>query len=103
MSQQQQPPATATPGWADSTLIDSMRCSDADTGHHSQWWKGMNNGMSKCWLMQDGHDTVHTRYGATDGAPLSFVYECNESSLPQVRWPQTLPACQCHPTTLGCI
>ena len=74
--------AAATPGWADSTLIDSMRESDADTGHHSQWWKGMNNGMSKCWLMQDGHDSVHTRYGVTDGGPLSFVYECNESSLP---------------------
>ena len=74
---------TITPGWADSVLIDAMRESDEDTGHHSQWWKGMNNGMSKCWLMQDGHDSVHTRYGVTDGAPLSFVYECNESSLPQ--------------------
>ena len=71
------------PGWMDPTLIEAMKTSDEDVGQHSQWWRGMNNGMSKCWLMQDGCDTKNTRYSAVDGAPWSFVYECKESSLPQ--------------------
>lgn len=74
---------SSVPGWMDPTLIDAMKASDADVGQHSQWWRGMNNGMSKCWLMQDGCDTQNTRYSAVDGAPWSFVYECKESSLPQ--------------------
>jgi hypothetical protein len=67
----------------DDTLIDAMKASNEDIGQHSQWWRGMNNGMSKCWLMQDGHDPGNTRYTSVDGAPWSFVYECKESSLPQ--------------------
>lgn len=71
------------PGWSDASLIQTMRESDQDVGQHRQWWQGMNNGMSKSWLMQDGHDTTNTRYSVVDGAPWSFVYECKESSLPQ--------------------
>lgn len=54
-----------------------------DVAQHNQWWMGMNNGMSKSWLMQDGNDPRNTRYSEVDGAPWSFVCECRESSLPQ--------------------
>lgn len=73
-----------TAGWKDPRLISSMKESDQDVSQHRQWWMGMNNGMSKSWLMQDGHDPIHTRYSLVDGAPWSFVFECKESSLPQV-------------------
>lgn len=73
----------SVPGWMDQNLIDAMNEADKDVGQHNQWWKGMNNGMSKCWLMQDGQDIKNTRYSNVDGAPYSFVYECKESSLPQ--------------------
>lgn len=59
-----------------------MRAANEDVGQHNQWWQGMNNGMSKCWLMQDGHDIKNVRYSEVDGAPWTFVYECKESSLP---------------------
>lgn len=59
-----------------------MRAANEDVGQHNQWWQGMNNGMSKCWLMQDGHDIKNLRYSEVDSAPWSFVYECKESSLP---------------------
>jgi hypothetical protein len=69
----------------DQNFIEAMKESDDDICQHHKWWKDMNNGMSKCWLMQDGHSEINTRYSITDGAPWSFVYECKESSLPQVR------------------
>lgn len=75
--------SSSAAGWRDARLINAMKESDQDVGQHLQWWMGMNNGMSKSWLMQDGHDPVHTRYTVHDGAPWSFVFECKESSLPQ--------------------
>ena len=39
-------------GFRDARLIGAMRESDQDISQHKQWWMGMNNGMSKCWLMQ---------------------------------------------------
>lgn len=72
-----------------------MRESNEDVGQHSKWWSGMNNGMSKSWLMQDGSDPKNTRYSIVDGAPWSFVFECKESSLPQVNHPSLLR----HPCT----
>jgi hypothetical protein len=77
--------SSSVPGWMDPNFIEAMKESDADICQHHKWWKDMNNGMSKCWLMQDGHSEINTRYSITDGAPWSFVYECKESSLPQVR------------------
>jgi hypothetical protein len=56
-------------GWKDPRLVKAMKESDQDVSQHSQWWMGMNNGMSKCWLMQDGHDPINTRYSLVDGAP----------------------------------
>jgi hypothetical protein len=74
---------SAIPGWMDPTLIDAMKACDADVCQQTQWWKGKNNGMSKCWVMQDGMAPQNTRYSITDGAPWNFVFLCKESSVPQ--------------------
>lgn len=71
------------PGWRDPAFIKCMEDCDRDVSHHNQWWVGKNNGMSKSWVIQDGHSKEHTRYKETDGAPWSFVFQCKESSLPQ--------------------
>lgn len=79
MSEQQQRDPR---GWLDQHLVNAMRAFNEDTEQHRRWWQGTNNGVSKCWLMQDGRDPAHTRYRRTDGAPWAFVHECKESSLP---------------------
>ena len=87
---QQQQPTAAAAGWCDRNLIRAMlECNDATDGtarpkqNDAAWWMGMNNGMSKSWMMQDGLHRSNTKYSYTDGAPWSFVHECRESSLPQ--------------------
>lgn len=71
------------PGWRDPAFIQCMEECDKDVAHHTQWWAGKNNGMSKSWVIQDGRSPEHTRYKETQGAPWSFVFQCKESSLPQ--------------------
>jgi len=60
-----------------------MKDYDTEVGQHSSWWEGKNNGMSKSWTMLDGKNPKTISYNSTDNSPWSFVYECNESSLPQ--------------------
>lgn len=56
-------------GWQDQLLKQAAMKEMADLQQHKMWWDRKNNGVSKCWVMQDGCSPGVTRYRDVDGAP----------------------------------